>query len=415
MANNIDKNLMKGIEFAEVRDAIMGAFDGDDFDMLLYERLNYERSQNVADGPLKVVVTEVLKDFQRQGLDSLLIAEVAAKRPLKAKIQDIYKKYAAALVDEGRRMHVEGQIAAAVEQYGLLGGIELQKDGVVTWAAKMGTKGALEKAITNLGYIDYHRWLGRMLKFEGQICRVEVDTLYGPEKGTGFLVAADLVLTNYHVIEKALPGPDGRYAVCRFDYTSASPGSNVGTPIVSAKDWLVAYGAYTAKEEAGKPDESTPDESQLDFALIRLAVPVGSQPLYPDRPDSSLRGWIDIPPVPPTIVPDMPLMILQHPKLDADPQSGKTAPLTMAIDPKSVIGLSAGDRRVRYRTNTESGSSGAPCLTFQGELVALHHYGDPGNKTLGILPGYNQGIPISAILQRLKTLGLDHLVSPRSP
>jgi hypothetical protein len=52
--------MMKGVEFAEVRDAIAHAFIADEFDMFLYERLNFDRSLNIPDGAFRVVVTNVL-------------------------------------------------------------------------------------------------------------------------------------------------------------------------------------------------------------------------------------------------------------------------------------------------------------------------------------------------------------------
>jgi hypothetical protein len=90
--------MMTGLQFTEVRDAIARAFGADEFDMFLYERLNFNRPDYVADGPFKLVVTNVLKHFEREGLDPYLIAEVAAARPKKADVQEVYRKYARALI-----------------------------------------------------------------------------------------------------------------------------------------------------------------------------------------------------------------------------------------------------------------------------------------------------------------------------
>ena len=125
--------MMQGVEFAEVRDAILRAFNREAFDMLLYERLNYNRPDFVADGPFKRVVTDVLKDFESQGRDADLIAEVAAARPLKADVQEVYRKYAQGLIGEARHEAVEAEKLRTLERYGLVPRVELQRAGQTQW------------------------------------------------------------------------------------------------------------------------------------------------------------------------------------------------------------------------------------------------------------------------------------------
>ena len=67
-----------------------------------------------------------------------------------------------------------------------------------------------------------------------------------------------------------------------------------------------------------------------------------------------------------------------------------------AIDTSAII--EAGPTRVRYRTNTEAGSSGSPCFNMDGNLIALHHSGDP---TKIMSPKWNEGIPFTAIIDML--------------
>jgi V8-like Glu-specific endopeptidase len=82
---------------------------------------------------------------------------------------------------------------------------------------------------------------------------------------------------------------------------------------------------------------------------------------------------------------------LQHP-------SGE--PMKLSIDDDGVMSANAGQTRLRYRNNTEGGSSGSPCFTFKWELAALHHSGDP-NFDPAHKPTYNQGIPLTAIMNLL--------------
>jgi hypothetical protein len=70
--------------------------------------------------------------------------------------------------------------------------------------------------------------------------------------------------------------------------------------------------------------------------------------------------------------------------------------LKLALDTEAVIGVNDSGTRVRYRTNTDEGSSGSPCFDDRWNLVALHHAGDPKFAPL-YHPEYNQGIPFAAI------------------
>lgn len=86
-------------------------------------------------------------------------------------------------------------------------------------------------------------------------------------------------------------------------------------------------------------------------------------------------------------------MIAQHP-------DGK--PLKLAVDTEAVIGVNAGQTRVRYATNTEPGSSGSPVFDLDWNLVALHHLGDPAYDHPA---AYNQGVPIDKIQARIAIKG----------
>jgi V8-like Glu-specific endopeptidase len=66
-----------------------------------------------------------------------------------------------------------------------------------------------------------------------------------------------------------------------------------------------------------------------------------------------------------------------------------------------VTAVNGNATRIRYKTNTEHGSSGAPCFDINWRLAALHHLGDPGYATLH-RTDYNEGIPLEAILGLLE-------------
>jgi hypothetical protein len=77
-----------------------------------------------------------------------------------------------------------------------------------------------------------------------------------------------------------------------------------------------------------------------------------------------------------------------------------------------VIGLNENATRVRYRTQTERGSGGAPCFDRGWNLVAMHHMRDPAMVSAA---QWRQGIPIAAIRERLQRVGKLRLLGGTRP
>jgi hypothetical protein len=269
---------------------------------------------------------------------------------------------------------------------------------------------ALQLAITSVKMVDFPRWISAGALVEGQVCRISLPTVVGQMVGTGFLVGPDLVLTNYHVMKpvidkQVLPGK----VICKFDYALLNDGSpDPGTVFrLKADDWLVASTPYDERDEHGSLDGSDPPADSLDFALIRLATPAGAGNIGGEQnkaTEPKLRGWLRIPEQEDDdqygFPKDSPLVIVQHP-------SG--APMKLAMDTKAVIGLNTAENRVRYRVNTEPGSSGSPVFDLDWTLRALHHAGDPNFSNLKPAE-YNQGIPIGKIRDYLDKRELGDLV-----
>jgi V8-like Glu-specific endopeptidase len=222
-----------------------------------------------------------------------------------------------------------------------------------------------------------------------RVCRVEID---GTPRGTGFLVGPDVVLTSYHVVRDAirarLAGP--RLAFL-FDYWRKPDGSEAAGTRVEARskwpDWHVDSSPPLdwPEEHAGAP---SPTGDQLDHALIRLDRPLGAIPVVVG---GQPRGWIDVPATAPTLTIGMPIAILHHPR---------TGPVKLTLDTHALLRVNQEHTRLRYATNSDNGSSGAPCLSVGLQLVGMHHFADPEQK----VPTYNQGIPIAAVYQRLQRL-----------
>ncbi|HEY0096238.1 MAG TPA: serine protease, partial [Archangium sp.] len=244
-------------------------------------------------------------------------------------------------------------------------------------------------------------WRTKLALREAAVARVEIrrNGMWKPA-GTGFLVGADLLLTNQHVVRGLL----GRESVTgelrfRFDFKRTVEG---GTPQAgifvepAAGDWLVLSASPSAVDELKDPGDQEPAEGELDFALIRLAVPVGLRPIgtLDEKAPGRARGWM-------RLVNDTSLtllgegqsvFILQHPEGDA---------LQISFGDF----LRVGPQRVRYNANTLRGSSGSPCLDARLDLVALHQAGDASHAAFD-KAGYNQGIPIHRIAATCEAAGV---------
>lgn len=247
-------------------------------------------------------------------------------------------------------------------------------------------------------FLDVRTLITKLTVLEYQVCRVEMptdqgDTIYG----TGFLIASDLLMTNYHVIEVVLKGEQGKTTTTghsakaanmrfRFDYKRMNDNVvNEGTVYKPAENWKYDVSPY-----------DPPSAENLDYSVIRLegapgTVPIGTDPGHFGTP----RGFIKIPTVEYSFTKGSPLWILQHPA---------ALPLKLAFDTDGVLQVNEDGSRVTYTTNTEGGSSGAPCFTQQLEPVAIHHSGDPNYPHVGRM---NEGIPLIAVRKLLKRRGLD--------
>jgi hypothetical protein len=254
-------------------------------------------------------------------------------------------------------------------------------------------------------------WRERLAKREVCVCRIEVPTNAGSAFGTGFLVGTDLLLTNYHVIAPAVAGQAGTYTadglaakpanvIVRFDYKELEDKTpvNPGIEVRLADEWLVD-GSPPSDADLDLSRTKTPATDELDYALVRLAEPIGSQPIALGKDadvGAKTRGWIELPEADWPFVDQASLFIIQHPN---------GSPMALALDLEAKMQLNSNKTRVTYQTGTQPGSSGSPCFNQFWNLVALHHAGDPLYPDLA--PGaYNEGIPISRIVERLKSKSL---------
>lgn len=224
------------------------------------------------------------------------------------------------------------------------------------------------------------------------VCFIEVyDRIGGTlARGTGFLVAPGIVLTNHHVI---LDEREARDARVSFDFRIGPSGQPVQTTSFALD-----------------PTRLFVTDPTLDCSFIAIGQRVaGSTDLakYPWLPLIGTEGKLEV---------GDPVNIIQHPRGEAMQfvLRGNRLLLLPELseyrDPKVFA---------HYEADTLPGSSGAPVLSRLWELVALHHQAIPAidaeGKILGLdgKPYYgsdeskvhwlgNEGIRVSALVRFLE-------------
>jgi hypothetical protein len=250
--------------------------------------------------------------------------------------------------------------------------------------------------------IPWYRRLGERLN---QVCLLQIESRTPPEAGTGFLIAADTVMTCYHVVQEVINSTFAADAVrLHFDFKVTDDGFTLAKDSVYSLDsdnWLIDASPYSKYEAPSYQPDREPSPEELDYALLRVDGMPGEDPAGgPETkdPNTPQRGWIPLPKDDYAFEPDSWLPILGHPR-------GRR--MQLAIDTQSVIGLNGSKTRLRYRTNAEPGSSGSPCFDMQWNLVAMHHLGGQAGPQ-----GYNQGIPLSAIRSLWQKRADDNHIDP---
>jgi hypothetical protein len=155
-----------------------------------------------------------------------------------------------------------------------------------------------------------------------------------------------------------------------------------------AADFRVDDSPYSRFDLEVDPKPGEPTDDELDFALFRLAEPIGNQPVGKTS-DSEIRGWIELPTVAIDYAHRHVVAILQHPLAH---------PMKLALGMEQALQVNGTGNRIRYTVPTEAGSSGSPVFDGDWNLIALHHSGDPRT----VKPEFNEGIPIGRIASRPK-------------
>jgi Trypsin-like peptidase domain len=365
---------LTGDDIAKLGKELAGALDFDSLDEFVYastgDRLFVEY---VGEGkPLRPTIVALLNALQERGTPHVFLRYVYVRRPGKPALRQLI----AALCPEAATEVVPEQRPLSVQEGG-----RAQANAPTNALAP----GLQRNVRPYLSKLDVRVWVDRLISTQRRVCRIERG---GNAMGTGFLVGPDTLLTNWHVVKGVQA--EGKLADvgCRFDYVKlADDAQSPGQLVPLRPDGCLAFSPYSAAEATDHPDNPAPKAEELDFALLRLETTAGQQMV-----EGSTRGWMVLPTTAFPLPPDSPLLILQHPE---------GQPMKLAMDTQAVIGPNGNGTRIKYRTNTDPGSSGSPCFTMDWDLVALHHYGDPRWQA----PLFNQGVPINLIRQRIEAQG----------
>lgn len=332
----------------------------------------------VAEGlPLRKTIFQLIEELENTGSTHLFLAKVFKERSRRPDVLETIRRLCP---------------QAAAERDDETADLSLQRSGLAEQGSPDNAfaPGFQKNVRPHLKMADVGLWIERLSQVKRRVCRIEID---GAAAGTGFLVGPDTVLTNWHVIEHTAQSGDYSEVRCRFDYVlHASGARDEGKLVALQTDGCIDSSPYSQAETTATPDNPPPADDELDYALLRLSANIGE-----DGPVR--RGWIDLHRSVPDLQQNAPILIVQHPD---------GAPMKLAMDTQAIIGANVNGTRLRYKTNTESGSSGSPCFSMDWEIVALHHFGDPAWNQ----PKFNQGVPIGRVRDRIIAGGFVSALGP---
>ncbi len=206
--------------------------------------------------------------------------------------------------------------------------------------------------------------LGRLQTLAPAVCRLEVTRNGVKQRGTGFRIAPELLLTNWHVL--TFLGTAATAVTAEFGFEDDGQGGGLASTAISCD---VATVKTNKANDWGVITVSTPLSD--DIPILEISEAVAPQ-----------NG--------------MPAFIVQHP-------GGERKRLAYVRNQITFFN----DRVVHYLSDTQGGSSGSPVFDEAGRLVALHHAGGRPQEVAGKPPlAKNEGIRISAVAQGLADAGI---------
>jgi len=235
-------------------------------------------------------------------------------------------------------------------------------------------------------------WSESVSKVAPSIGLIRIPSLAQPYVGTGLLIASRFLLTSAHVVESLIDfehnppsAIDGSAARVQVEFHHPRVVGRDLQPIVARFDetgWL-----KTCSPPCGKPPVLNANDdlarSNLDFALIKLATPVGS-----------IIGPISIDAVPPAN--DNGLVAV----------AGHLGGPSLKFHLGRLIRHHKRSKRLHHQANAAPGLSGGPCFNIEGAVLGIHE----GAVHEGVTAKYNRSVYLKDIRQAIASLNPDPLL-----
>lgn len=207
-------------------------------------------------------------------------------------------------------------------------------------------------------------FLMQAIQHATSVCRIEIPN----QKilGTGFLIALNLVLTNYHVLHSKTANIqiNPNDIILRFGcFTSATGNETEGQVFKLVREQPILQSSSTNK---------------LDYVLLQVEESI-IQAAYITPADCDFENLPSK---------GIALNILQHPEGSS---------MKIAMSSNAIANISPDTGLMQYVTRTSPGSSGSPCFNENWKVIALHHA-----QKATHFGSIREGILLSSIYQEIQ-------------